>query len=87
FGIDNQKSKSILSDARTYLDQKKTNDTDTAEIRSIKGLIRRCEAKATCRYVGLKDDNAHFLNLPFYETGAIQKNPMSETDIEITMEL
>ncbi|MFX8984308.1 hypothetical protein ABTN17_20145, partial [Acinetobacter baumannii] len=32
FGIDNQKSKSILSDARTYLDQKKTNDTDTAEI-------------------------------------------------------
>ncbi|MFX8856545.1 hypothetical protein ABTM81_20330, partial [Acinetobacter baumannii] len=56
-------------------------------IRSIKGLIRRCEAKATCRYVGLKDDNAHFLNLPFYETGAIQKNPMSETDIEITMEL
>ncbi|MBN8835617.1 MAG: glucosamine-6-phosphate deaminase [Sphingobacteriia bacterium] len=87
FGIDNQKSKSILSDAGEYLSQKKANDPDTAEIRNIKGLIRRCEAKATCRYVGLKDENAHFLNLPFYETGAIQKNPMSEADIEITMAL
>lgn len=87
FGIDNQKSKSILSDAGKYLSQKKANDPDTAEIRNIKGLIRRCEAKATCRYVGLKDENAHFLNLPFYETGAIQKNPMSEADIEITMAL
>jgi glucosamine-6-phosphate deaminase len=84
FGIDNKKSQEILTNARAYLAAKKSEHIDTAEIRAIKGLIRRCEAKATCRYVGLKDENHHFLDLPFYETGAIEKKPMSELDIKIT---
>lgn len=88
FGIDNQKSKGILSEARNYIATKQKNQVDTTEIREIKGLIRRCEAKATCRYVGLPDDSrAHFQNLPFYETGTIYKNPMGEADIENTMAL
>ncbi len=87
FGIDNKKSQEILSQARTFLAEKQSTHLDTAEIRAIKGLIRRCEAKATCRYVGLKDSNYHFLDLPFYETGAIDKKPMSEIDIRITMDL
>jgi len=87
FGIDNKKSNEILTEARSFLGGKKAGDLDTAEIRSIKGLIRRCEAKATCRYVGISDSNYHFLNLPFYETGAIDKKPMGEEDIVITMEL
>jgi len=86
FGIDNHKSKQVLTEAAEFLKSKKANQTDTAEIRAIKGLIRRCEARATCRYVGLTDDRCHFLNLPFYETGAVEKDPMSEKDIEITME-
>lgn len=86
FGIDNKKSQEILTNARTYLAGKKSDHIDTAEIRAIKGLIRRCEAKATCRYVGLKEENHHFLDLPFYETGAIEKKPMSELDIKITMD-
>jgi len=86
FGIDNHKSKQVLTEAAEFLKSKKANQTDTAEIRAIKGLIRRCEARATCRYVGLTDDHCHFLNLPFYETGAVEKDPMSEKDIEITME-
>jgi len=85
FGIDNHKSKQVLTEAAEFLKSKKANQTDTAEIRAIKGLIRRCEARATCRYVGLTDDRCHFLNLPFYETGAVEKDPMSEKDIEITM--
>ena len=87
FGIDNKKSQEILTNARQFLADKKSTHLDTAEIRAIKGLIRRCEAKATCRYVGLKDTNYHFLDLPFYETGAIDKKPMSELDIRITMDL
>ena len=67
--------------------RKKINETDTPEIREIKGLIRRCEARATCRYVGLNDEQMHFINLPFYETGTIEKNPMGEEDVEITVEL
>ena len=87
FGIDNKKSEEILSAARTFLAGKKSDHLDTAEIRAIKGLIRRCEAKATCRYVGIAENNYHFMDLPFYETGAIEKKPMSELDIRITMDL
>lgn len=87
FGIDNNTSQEILTEARKFLSSKKKNQVDTASIRAIKGLIRRCEAKATCRYVGLTDDKAHFLNLPFYETGTVEKKPMGEEDIRITMEL
>ena len=87
FGIDSSKSKEILEQARAYLKKKKSNQIDTAEIRAIKGLIRRCEAKATCRYVGISDNNYHFQNLPFYETGTIEKNPMGEADVQLTIDL
>lgn len=86
-GIDTSKSNKILQDARSYLSTKKSNQIDTEQIRAIKGLIRRGEASATCRYVGIPDKNIHFLNLPFYETGTIEKMPMSEADIEITIKL
>jgi glucosamine-6-phosphate deaminase len=86
-GIDTSKSGKILADARKFIARKKSNQVDTPAIRSIKGLIRRCEARATCRYVGIKDENIHFQNLPFYETGTIEKKPMSEKDIRITVEL
>jgi len=86
-GIDTRTSGQILNDARKFIATKKSNQVDTPTIRSIKGLIRRCEAKATCRYVGIPDENIHFMNLPFYETGTIEKNPMGEEDIAITMEL
>ena len=78
FEIHNNKSKELLSSAQMFLSRKRKNERDTPEIRSIKGLIRRCEAKATCRYVGISDERAHFLNLPFYETGTVEKKPMGE---------
>ncbi|HVK97226.1 MAG TPA: glucosamine-6-phosphate deaminase, partial [Flavisolibacter sp.] len=86
-GINNDKSEKIFEEVRTYLERKKKNEIDTQLIRSIKGLIRQCEARATCRYVGISDENIHFLNLPFYETGTIEKNPMGEEDVQITIDL
>ncbi len=85
FGMDNEKSSKILADAQQFLSAKKPNGMDTPEIRAIKGLIRRCEAKATCKYVGLPHGNWHFQNLPFYETGTIEKKPMSQADVDITV--
>ncbi len=85
-GIDTKKSGKILEDARRFIARKKSHQVDTPAIRAIKGLIRRCEARATCRYVGIPEDRIHFLNLPFYETGTIEKKPMSEKDIRITVE-
>lgn len=86
-GINTEKSAGILNNAREFIRNKKKNQVDTAEVRAIKGLIRRCEARATCRYVGLPDQNIHFQDLPFYETGTIEKNPMGEDDVRLTMEL
>jgi glucosamine-6-phosphate deaminase len=86
-GIDTEKSGKIFENARRFLSRKKSNQLDTPVIRSIKGLIRRGEAKATCRYVGIPEENVHFMNLPFYETGTIEKKPMSEKDIKITIDL
>jgi glucosamine-6-phosphate deaminase len=87
FGIDNKRSTEILKNAKLFLKEKKSAGIDSPEIRNIKGLIRRSEASATCRYVGIPETGIHFLNLPFYETGTIQKNPMSEADIKITIDL
>jgi glucosamine-6-phosphate deaminase len=65
----------------------KEHEDETSIVLSLKGLIRRGEAKAACRYVGVSSKNIHFLNLPFYETGSIQKNPISEKDVDIVKQL
>ena len=85
--IGSDKPEKILAQTRKYVAGKRPNQVDTQIIREIKGLIRRGEASATCRYVGIPESNIHFMNLPFYETGTIEKKPLGEKDIKITMEL
>lgn len=69
---------------RHYLLHEKTKeDIDTPDILFIKGRIRREEARSADRYVGLSEDNVHFLDLPFYETGKVKKSPISEKDVTI----
>lgn len=62
-------------------------EVDSPDVQHIKGLIRRGEAKAGCRYVGIPDENAHFLDMPFYETGLVKKKPIGEADIQIIVDL
>jgi len=69
---------------RHYLMHEKTReDIDTPDILFIKGRIRREEARSADRYVGLSQENVHFLDLPFYETGKIKKSPITEKDMMI----
>ncbi len=63
------------------------NQTDIPELRNLKGLIRQKESLAAVRYVGIPDENAFFLNLPFYETGKIKKAPLTEIDINIMIDV
>ncbi len=70
-----------------HLQTKKPGDIDAPEVQKIKGLIRRGEAKAACRYVGIPDSNFHFLDMPFYETGLVKKKPLGEADIQIIVDL
>lgn len=75
------------AEIRQFLREKKDGDMDTRDILTIKGLIRRGEARTACTYNNIPLDHCHFLDLPFYETGKIQKNPISEADIEIVRNL
>lgn len=70
-----------------YLFNEKKDDRDTREILDIKALIRRGEATAACRHMGLPTSHIHFLNLPFYETGTIKKGDLSQKDIDIVKRL
>lgn len=74
------KYKSIL---HYLLYEKSKDDLDTPDILFIKGRIRREEARTSTRYVGIPNENVHFLDLPFYETGKVQKDPISEVDVNI----
>ncbi len=69
------------------LRKKSSSDEDTTEVRNIKGLIRRGEARSGARLTGLNDDHIHFLDLPFYETGRTRKKPLGDEDIKIIMDL
>lgn len=70
-----------------FLKLKTDNDIDSNEVRQLKGLIRRSESLAATRYLGLNDENVHFLDLPFYETGTIKKNNISDADVKIMCSL
>ena len=87
FGIDNKDAETIYKKAAQFLKNKKSSEIDTPEVRYIKGLIRKGEARATCHFIGIPDEQIHFMELPFYETGTIEKNPLGEEDIKITMDL
>ena len=65
----------------------KGSNKNTKQVRVVKGLIRRGEARAGARFCGIKDEHIHFLNLPFYETGQVKKKGLSEVDINITKKL
>lgn len=79
--------KKMYADIKTFLANKKAGDIDTPEVRTIKGLIRRGEARTACTYNGIPLDHVHFLDLPFYESGKIEKLPMSERDVNIVRDL
>lgn len=62
-------------------------DVDPDEVRAVKGLIRRGEAIAGARFCGLPDDQIHFLNMPFYESGKHKKFPLGQEDIDLVKSL
>ena len=73
-----------VSDIIKFIKNKKGNDViDSVDVRKLKGSIRKSESLAATRYLGLPDENVHFLNLPFYETGTIKKGSLSKDDVDV----
>jgi glucosamine-6-phosphate deaminase len=87
FGLGERQAQRIEDQIEAFVKQKKPGEVDAPELQKIKGLIRRTEARAAAKFSGVKEENIHFLDLPFYETGRVRKKPLGEEDIRITMAL
>lgn len=87
FNIGDKEANSIYNKSLGFVEDKRGSDIDIPEIRNIKGLIRRSEARAACHYVGIDNEHIHFMDLPFYETGRIEKNPIGPKDIAMVKDI
>ena len=77
-----------FAEVKQLIDSKVPGQPEPRALLELKGAIRRSEARGAVRSFGLNDDtNAHFLNLPFYESGGIKKNPRTQADVDIIKDL
>lgn len=87
FSSEYNEFKEMFARVQKTIKNKKPGEIDSEEIREVKTLIRRGEAKAACRFIGIPDDHVHFLDLPFYDTGTVKKKPYGEEDVKIIVDL
>ena len=87
FNLGLERADAIEQHVINFIRHKKPGEVDSPELQSIKGLIRRTEARAGARYSGVKPENIHFLDMPFYETGRVRKKPLGDADIQLIVDL
>ena len=78
---------SAFEQIKKDIQAKKDNAPESSNLLKYKGAIRRSEARGAARYLGLPEERVHFLNLPFYETGTVKKNPLGKDDVDIIVRL
>ena len=86
YRLGNLGATAIYKETAGYYRNKNKESIEPKELQSLKAAIRRGEARASCRFIGLPEENVHFMNLPFYESGTVKKNPAGEADITATIE-
>ena len=72
---------------RFAMESKKPGDVDSKDVQLIKAYIRYSEAVAGIEVMGLHQEHARFLDMPFYKTGTVRKQPIGEEDVQIVLEL
>jgi glucosamine-6-phosphate deaminase len=87
FDIDRDKSLQVESNVAQALANKTPGEPDSDTVLKIKALIRWSEAKAGAVVCGCREENLHFLDLPFYQTGTIAKRPIGPDDVRIIRQL
>ena len=87
FQIATDRTAQLESHVDKFLKHKTPGQVDSDEVQGIKGIIRRTEARAAARLCGIPNEQMHFQDLPFYETGRVRKKPLTEEDIQITLDL
>jgi glucosamine-6-phosphate deaminase len=86
-GIGDRMVNALADRVNAFLESKDAGDVDIPEIQDIKRIIRESEAVAGIEVMGLTKDNARFLNLPFYQTGKVKKDPIGPADVAIVRDL
>jgi len=74
-------------EVRRQLSRKAAFDGDTPEIRQLKGILRRGEARASLQTGGIDPSCARFLVLPFYERGRYRQFQIDPGDVAALVEL
>ena len=87
FGKADSSTSKLVEKVEKFLGTKSPGQVDTEEVLTIKRGIREAEAVSGIETFGMNRDQARFLNLPFYQTGKIRKDPIGPEDIRITLEL
>ena len=80
-------TRQLIDTVEQFLETKVPGQVDTEEVQTIKRGIREAEAVSGIETFGMHRDQARFLNLPFYQTGKIRKDPIGPEDVRITLEL
>jgi len=79
----NEEEQKLFDSLWKAVEEKEPGDTDSDVMLEIKTKIRQAEARAACRYSGIPEENIHFLEMPFYETGRAKKNHLSDEDLKL----
>jgi glucosamine-6-phosphate deaminase len=87
FGVEPEQSAAIERHIDQFLRQKRPGDIDTPEVQAVKALIRKAEALDAARFCGVPEANTRFLEMPFYDTGTVQKRLISPEDVAAVRKL
>ncbi len=82
-GLDDSEAMKMFDRVRNDIVEKKPGEVDSRELSSIKTYIRKSEARASCRLIGIPEERIHFLDMPFYDTGLVSKSPLEPADINL----
>lgn len=87
FDLELETSQNLYHKIKKSIIDKNPGDVDSKEVQDIKAMIRNGEAKAACRFIGIPEENIHFLKMPFYDTGKVVKNKLSDFDVKLIVDL
>ena len=85
--IDRPREQALADRVHDGLERKTPGEVDVREVQDIKRIIREAEAVSGIETVGLPRSAARFLNLPFYQTGKVRKDPIGPADVAIVRDL
>lgn len=86
-GMDDGAVNRRIEEIEEALARKMPGDVDVPAVQELKKSIREAEAVSGIETFGMARGDARFLNLPFYQTGKVRKDPIGPKDVEIVLAL